>query len=41
MSLTCAATAFLVGRALTAAAADGNVIELLHCFPLVNAAATL
>ncbi len=35
------ATAFLVGRALTAAGGDGDVIEVMHCFPMVNATATL
>jgi hypothetical protein len=41
VSPTYAATAFLVGRALTAAAADGELIEVQHRFPLINAAATL
>jgi hypothetical protein len=35
------ATAFLVGRALTAAGADGETIEVQHCFPMINAVATL
>ena len=38
---TYGATLFLVGRALTAAAADGDLIEVAPCFPLINAAATL
>lgn len=41
VSATYGATKFLVGRALTAAAADGDLIEVMHCFPLINAAATL
>lgn len=36
-----AATSYIVGRALTAAAADGDLIEVAHCFPMVNATATL
>jgi hypothetical protein len=35
------ATAFIVGRALTSAGADGDLIEVAHCFPMINAAATL
>jgi Uncharacterized conserved protein (DUF2190) len=38
---TYGATAFIVGRAITAAAADGDIIEVAHCFPMINAAATL
>jgi hypothetical protein len=41
VSPTYGATLFLVGRALTAAAADGDIIEVQHCFPLINAVATL
>lgn len=41
VSSTYGATAFLVGRALTAAAADGDIIEVQHCFPMINAVATL
>ena len=41
VSPTYGATAFLVGRAITAAAADGDLVEVAHCFPMVNAAATL
>jgi hypothetical protein len=41
VSPTYGATLFLVGRAVTAAAADGDIIEVAHCFPMVNAAATL
>lgn len=41
VSPTYGATLFLVGRALTAAAADGDLIEVAPCFPLINAAATL
>lgn len=33
------ATAYMVGRAITSAAADGDLIEVAHCFPLLNAAA--
>lgn len=32
--------AFLVGRAITAAAADGDLIELAHCFPVLDASGT-
>lgn len=35
------ATAFLVGRALSAAGAAGETIEVQHCFPMINAVATL
>lgn len=38
---TYGATAFIVGRALTTAAADGDLIEVQHCFPMINASATL
>ena len=41
VSPTYGATLFLVGRALTPAAADGDVIEVAHTFPRINAAATL
>jgi len=41
VSPTYGATLFLCGRAITAAAADGDVIEVAHCFPMINAAATL
>lgn len=41
VSPTYGATLFLVGRALTAADADGDVIEIAHMFPLVNAVNTL
>lgn len=41
VSPTYGGTLFLVGRALTAAAADGDIIEVAHCFPMINAAATL
>lgn len=34
-------TRYLVGRALTPAAADGDLIEVASCFPLVNSVATL
>ncbi len=33
------ATLYLVGRAITAAAADGDLIEVAHSFPLLNSAA--
>lgn len=38
---TYGATAFIVGRALTAAGADGDLIEVAHCFPMINAVNTL
>jgi hypothetical protein len=41
VSPTYGATLFIVGRALTAAAADGDLVEVAHCFPMINAAATL
>lgn len=41
VSPTYGATLFLCGRALTAAAADGDIIEVAHCFPMVNAVNTL
>lgn len=41
VSPTYGATLFLVGRAVTAAAADGDIIEVAHMFPLINADATL
>lgn len=41
VSPTYGATLFMVGRAVTAAAADGDLVEVAHCFPLINAAATL
>lgn len=41
VSPTYGATLFLVGRALTAAAADGDLIEVAHCFPMINAVNTL
>lgn len=39
VSGTFGATLYMVGRAVTAAAADGDLIEVAHCFPLLNAAA--
>lgn len=38
-----ATTAFLLGRAVSAAAgtAGDDTVEIAHCFPLINAAATL
>ena len=41
VSPTYGGTLFLVGRALTAAAADGDLIEVAPCFPMVNSVATL
>lgn len=41
VSPTYGATLFLCGRALTAAAVDGDVIEVAHCFPMINAVNTL
>jgi hypothetical protein len=41
VSPTWGGTLYLVGRALTAAAADGDLIEVAPCFPLVNSVATL
>ena len=38
VSPTFGATLYMVGRALTAAAADGDLIEVAHCFPLLNSA---
>lgn len=32
--------AYLVGRAITAAAADGDIIEVAHCFPVLDASGT-
>lgn len=32
--------AFMIGRAVTAAGADGDLIELAHCFPLLDASGT-
>lgn len=34
------AGAFMIGRAVTAAGADGDIIELAHCFPLLDASGT-
>jgi Uncharacterized conserved protein (DUF2190) len=31
---------FFVGRAVTAAAADGDLLEVAHCFPLLDASGT-
>jgi hypothetical protein len=41
VSATYGAATYLVGRALTAAGADGDVIEVMHCFPMINGTATL
>ena len=41
VSPTYGATLYMVGRALTPAAADGDIIEVQHMFPMINAAATL
>lgn len=41
VSPTYGATLFLCGRAMTAAAADGDIIEVAHCFPMTNAVNTL
>ena len=41
VSPTYGATLFLVGRALTPAAADGDLVEVAHCFPMINAVNTL
>lgn len=41
ISGTYGATAYLVGRAITAALADGDLVEVAHCFPVINAVATL
>ena len=38
VSPTFGATLYMVGRAVTAAAADGDVIEVTPCFPLLNSA---
>ena len=38
VSPTFGATLYMVGRALTAAAADGDYIEVVPCFPLLNSA---
>lgn len=38
VSPTFGATLYMVGRAITAAAADGDLIEVAHCFPLLNTA---
>ncbi len=32
--------AFFVGRAITAAAADGDLFEIAHCFPVLDASGT-
>lgn len=37
---THATGAFFVGRAVTAAAADGDLLEVAHCFPLLDASGT-
>lgn len=37
---TYAAGAFFVGRSVTAAAADGDKIEVAHCFPMLDASGT-
>ena len=34
------AGSFMIGRAITAASADGDLIELAHCFPLLDASGT-
>jgi hypothetical protein len=34
------AGSFMCGRAITAAAADGDLIELAHCFPLLDVSGT-
>lgn len=39
VSPTFGATLYMVGRAVTPAAADGDIIEVAHCFPLLNSAA--
>ena len=39
VSPTFGATLYMVGRAITPAAADGDIIEVAHCFPLLNSAA--
>ena len=39
VSPTFGPTLYMVGRAVTAAAADGDLIEVAHCFPLLNSAA--
>lgn len=41
VSPTYGATLFLCGRAVSAAAADGDIIEVAHCFPMINAVNTL
>lgn len=41
VSSTYGATYFLVGRALNAAAADLDIVEVAHCFPVINAVNTL
>lgn len=41
VTATWAATAFIVGRALTAAAAADDLIEVAPCFPLINSVASL
>ena len=41
VSPTYGATLYMVGRALTPAAADGDIIEVQHMFPLINAVNTL
>lgn len=38
VSPTFGATLYMVGRAVTAAAADGDEIEVIPCFPLLNSA---
>jgi hypothetical protein len=38
VSPTFGSTLYMVGRALTPAAADGDLIEVAHCFPLLNSA---
>lgn len=38
VSPTFGATLYMVGRAVTPAAADGDIIEVAHCFPLLNSA---
>jgi hypothetical protein len=39
ISGTFSTTAYLVGRALTPAAADGDLVEVAHCLPLVSGTA--
>jgi hypothetical protein len=41
VSATAAAGSYHVGRALTAAGADGDLIEVLHCFPMAVSTPTV